>query len=87
MHMRLERSVKKHNITPQHSHFPLKALEFFGTFTIDISLYVRNVHICRHVALRVYLSPVAICIKSLQVTVQQNEENEPLPSSSTPTPG
>lgn len=83
MHMRLERSVKKHYITPQDSHFPLKASEF----TIYNSLYVRNVHICRHVALNVHLSPVAMCIKSLQVTEQQNEDNEPLPSSSTPTPG
>lgn len=87
MHMRLERSVKKHSITPQDSHFPLKASEFFGTFTIYNSLYVRNDHIFRHVALKVHLKPVAMCIKSLQVTEQQNEDNEPLPSSSTPTPG
>lgn len=80
MHMRSERSVKKHIITIKKSE------EIFGTFTI-YNISVRNVHVCRHVALKVYLSSVAMCIKSLQVTEQPNEENEPLPSSSTPTPG
>lgn len=57
------------------------------TFNIYSCFYVRNVLVCRHVALKVCLSPVTMCLKSLQVTEEQNKKTEPLSSSAKPKPG
>lgn len=75
--IRVERSVKKSTIS----------INTLVTFDICSCFYVRNVHVCRHVALKVCLSPVTMCMKSLQVTGEENKENEPLSSPATPKPG